>query len=99
MKLSELKAKPQLVQVIIDDEDIVTEFGEKIEFYTWDRHPMDTFLKLAAVDGKDFASIFDAVRSLVLDDTGKPILTDGETLPTKIMMRVVQKVVENMGKL
>jgi hypothetical protein len=99
MKLSELKAKPQLVLVKIDDEDIVTEFGEVIEFYTWDRHPMDTFLKLAAVDGKDFGSIFEAVRSLVLDDQGNPILGDGETLPTKIMMRVIQKVVENMGKL
>lgn len=99
MKLSQLKAKPQLVKVLIDDEDIVTEFGDPVEFWTWDRHPMDTFLKLAAVDGKDFASIFDAVRSLVLDEDGKPILTEGETLPTKIMMRVVQKVVENMGKL
>ena len=98
MKLSELKAKPQLVKVVIDDEDIVAEFGEALEFHTWDRHPMDTFLKLAAVDGKDFGSIFDAVKSLVLDDKGEPILTDGETLPTKIMMRVIQKVVENMGK-
>jgi hypothetical protein len=44
-------------------------------------------------------SIFDAVRALVLDEEGNPVLTDGETLPTKIMMRVVQKVVENMGKL
>lgn len=99
MKLSQLKAKPQLIQVTIDDEDIVEEFGEAVEFWTWDRHPMDTFLKLAAVDGKDFGSIFDAVRALVLDEEGKPVLTDGETLPTKIMMRVVQKVVENMGKL
>jgi hypothetical protein len=50
MKLAELAKKPQLIKVTITDEDIVTEFGEALEFWTWDRQPMDTFLKLASVD-------------------------------------------------
>lgn len=98
MKLTQLKAKPQLIQITIDDEEIVNEFGEAVEFWTWDRHPMDTFIKLASVDNDDFASILDAVKSLVLDEDGKEILSNGETLPTKIMMRVIQKVTETMGK-
>ena len=98
MKLSELKAKPQLKQIVIDDEDIQEEFGESIEFWTWDRQPMDTFIKLASIDNSDFATMLVAVKSLILDENGKEVLSDGETLPTKIMMRVIQKVTETLGK-
>lgn len=98
MKLSELAKKPQLVRVTLDDQDIVTEFGEVIEFWTWDRQPMDTFLKLASLDQNNTASVIEAVRGLVLDETGAPVITGENTLPTKVMMRVITAVVESLGK-
>jgi hypothetical protein len=99
MKLSALAQKPQLIKVSIDDEDIVTEFGEAIDFWTWDRHPMDTCMKLAALDQSNPRAIIDAVRKLVLDEEGKEILDDQAALPTKVMTRVLTKVVEGLGKL
>ena len=98
MKLSQLAGKPQLIEVIIDDADIVEEFGETIEFWTWDRQPMDMFLRLAAVDATNYASILDAVKALVLDEQGKPVLDGENSLPTKVMMRVITKVIEGLGK-
>lgn len=98
MKLSQLAGKPQLIEVTIDDADIVEEFGETIEFWTWDRQPMDVFLRLASVDANNYGSILDAVKTLVLDEEGKPILDGENSLPTKIMMRVITKVVEGLGK-
>jgi hypothetical protein len=98
MKLSELAKKPQLTKVTITDEDIVAEFGEALEFWTWDRQPMDTFLKLASVDQANTASVIAAVRDLILDEAGKPILTGEVSLPTKVMMRVITAVVESLGK-
>jgi hypothetical protein len=98
MKLSQLAREPQLIKVVIDDEDIITEYAEAIEFWTWDRQPMDTFMKMAAVNPDDYSSIVSAVRGLVLDDTGQPMLTDKATLPTKVMLRVIAKVVEGLGK-
>jgi len=98
MKLSQLAAKPQLIKVTIDDEDIVQEYGETIEFWTYDRQPMDTFLKLASVNSDNYESIVSTVRNLVLDEKGEQILKDEVSLPTKIMMRVISKVVEGLGK-
>lgn len=98
MKLSELAKKPQLTKVIISDEDIVAEFGETIEFWTWDRQPMDTFLKLASLDQNNTAAVIEAVRGLVLDEAGNPVMTGENTLPTKILMRVITAVVESLGK-
>jgi hypothetical protein len=98
MKLSELAKKPQLVKVTIDDADIVAEFGEPLEFWTWDRQPMDTFLKLASLDQNNTATVIEAVRGLVLDEAGSPVITGEATLPTRVMMRVITSVVESLGK-
>ncbi len=99
MKLSELAKKPQLIEVTIDDADIVEQFGEALTFWTWDRQPMDTFLKLASIDNANISTVIEAVRNLVLDETGKPVITNDATLPTPVMMRVITKVVESLGKL
>jgi hypothetical protein len=99
MKLSDIAKKPQLIEVTLADEDIVKEFGEPLTFYTWDRQPMDVFLKLASVDQANTASVIDAVRDLVLNQDGSRVLTDDVSLPTMVMMRVITRIVEGLGKL
>ena len=99
MKLSDLAKKPQLIEVTISDEDIVKEFGEPLTFYTWDRQPMDGFLKLASVDQANTGSVIDAVRDLVLNQDGSRVLTNDVSLPTMVMMRVITRIVEGLGKL
>lgn len=98
MKLSELAREPQLIKISIDDQEIIDEYKEAVEFWTWDRQPMDTFMKMAAVNPDDYSSIVTAVRGLVLDESGRPMLTDKASLPTKVMLRVIARVVEGLGK-
>jgi hypothetical protein len=98
MKLSQLTAKPQLIDIHIDDEDTIKEFGEAIEFWTWDRQPMDVFMKLANATGNDTAGIIGIVRTLILDDKGKEILKDDAMLPTHVLMKAIGKVTELLGK-
>ena len=98
MKLSQLTAKPQLIDIHIDDEDTIKEFGEQIEFWTWDRQPMDVFMKLANATGNDTGSIIGIVRTLILDEKGKQILKDEEMLPTHVLMKAIGKVTELLGK-
>lgn len=99
MKLSELAKKPQLIEITIDDADIIEEFGESITFHTWDRQPMSVFMKLAAVNEAERDTVIRAVQELVLDEHGNQVLKDDQVLPTKVMMRVITRVVENLGKL
>ena len=98
MKLAELAGKPKLIKITLDDEAIVEEFNEPLEFHTWDRQPMAQFVKLASIDDGNFESIIEVVQELVLDEKGKPILTNDITLPTKVLMAVVGKVVDTLGK-
>jgi ATP:corrinoid adenosyltransferase len=98
MELSKLASKPQLVKVVLDDEEVVEEFKESLEFYTWDRQPLETFMKLASAEQEDMASMFEVIKNLILDKDGKLILKDESMLPTKILMKAVNKITEQLGK-
>lgn len=99
MKLSQLSAKPVLVKITLEDDEILSEYDEAIEFYTWDRQPMDIFMKLASVDSNSVnSSIIGIVRTLILDEEGKEILSKDNMLPPKILMKAIMKVSEMLGK-
>jgi hypothetical protein len=99
MKLSQIAAKPKLIEVSVDDEEIIKEYEEALTFFTWDRQPMDVFTRMANLsESNDIAGLLDIVRTLVLDEDGKEILTKESTLPTSILMKVIKKVTEHLGK-
>jgi hypothetical protein len=98
MKLSQLAAKPQLIQLTIDDEATITEHGESIEFWTWDRQPLETFMKLANSDQQNAGGMIDIVRTLILDEKGKEIITKDTMLPSTVLIKVISKIVETLGK-
>jgi hypothetical protein len=98
MKISELAAKPQLIKMTLDDAETVAEYGEAVEFWTWDRQPMDVFMRLAAVETENTATVIEAVKSLILDESGEPVLTGEMTLPTRVMMQIITRIVESLGK-
>jgi hypothetical protein len=98
MQLSQIAAKPQLIKMILDDEDTVKEFGEPVEFYTWDRQPMDIFMQLASVSNKDPQVMIGIIRTLILDEAGNEIITKDAMLPSSVLLRVVGKVVDLLGK-
>lgn len=98
MKLQVLASKPQLIKIVIDDEQTVARFGESIEFYVHDRQDMDTYLKLASLEGNnDLASISEVVKDLVLDEKGNKILKNGVSLPAEVIIKVIEKTVANLG--
>ena len=98
MKLSQLAAKPQLIKVEVDDEDTIKEYGESLEFWTWDRQPLETFMKLAGSKEGDSNQMISIVKTLILDEDGKEIIKDELMLPASILIKVVSKIVDALGK-
>jgi len=98
MKLSQIAKEPVLVELILDDKDVVKEFGEPLVFYTWDRQPMDVFMRLANIDQKNTGDLIEIVKTLILDENGKQVLNDKNMLPTSVLMKAIQKVTEQLGK-
>ena len=98
MKLSQLAAKPQLIKIVLDDEATIKEFGEVLDFYVHDRQPVEVFIKLASLGGDQFNEIVTVVNELILDEAGAKIITDGNVLPQKLYIRVVEKVIKQLGE-
>ena len=98
MKLKLLAKTPELIKITIDDQDIVTEYGEALDFYVYDRQPMETFLKFAAGDRRDFAEMAAVLKDMILDEDGSPVITDEQRLPSKVMIAAFTRLVAQLGK-
>ena len=98
MKLNQLAAKPKLIPFTLDDEETVKEFGEPVEFYSYDRQPLEVFMKLASAQQQDMSSMIDIVRTLILDEDGKQIISGENMLPSTLLIRAIAKIVEKLGK-
>jgi hypothetical protein len=100
MKLTEIATKPILIKVVLEDEEIIKEYSEPLEFYVWDKQPITKFLKYAKTsqDAENYEELVDFCTELVLDEEGNPVITDGVVLPSSIMIKCINKVVEQLGK-
>lgn len=98
MKINQLAAKPKLIELVIDDKDTIEEYGEAVSLWTWDRQPLETFMKLASINQNDASQIIDIVRTLILDENGRPVIEKDNMLPMKLLLKIIQKIVETLGK-
>lgn len=97
MKLSQLASKPQLIEVSLDDEAIVSEYGEAITFYTYDRQPIDLFMRLAQSSETNSGAVVDIVKDLILDENGKKLLVGDTMLPSRVLMKAITKITQILG--
>lgn len=99
MKITQLARKPQLVKYTLDDPTLVEHYGsgESIEFWSWDRQPIDIFMQIAQATADNQSEVVRLVTSLILDESGNPVITDGAMLPTPVMMAAINQITERLG--
>lgn len=100
MKLQELATKPQLIKIEIDDEHVVETYGEVLEFYVWDRQPIEKFIKFAGknITPEMMPDLVKFCEEMILDEDGNRVLTDGVILPNTVMALCLSKTLESLGK-
>lgn len=98
MKLAELSQKPQLIKLVIDKEELVTKYGDSLEFHVYDRQPLDIFTKLSNATEDNAAGMADLIKDLILDEDGQQIMEEGRILPLDLMMEAMKIVSEELGK-
>jgi len=59
---------------------------------------MSVYLKMAQIDANNTAEIFDTIKNLILDEDGNSVLEDNTGLPAQVMIKVLNTVVETLGK-
>ena len=98
MKLSDLAQEPKLIKCSIDKEELVEKYGEELEFYVYDRQPLDVFAKLANAEKGEMSGITDMIKILLLDEEGKPIVDENQVLPMDVLVEAVSIIGAELGK-
>ncbi len=98
MKLAELSQKPQLIKILIDKEEIVEKYGEELEFYIFDRQPLDIFSKLANANKDDVSGATMLLKDLILNEDESKVIDEDRVLPMDVMIEAVKLIGDRLGK-
>lgn len=98
IQVNTLAAKPQLMKVVLDTDDIKEKYGDSLEFYIYDRLQMSEFIKIAQMLESDYANAVEKLESHILDEKGKSVVQPGTVLPADVMSAAVTKIIEQLGK-
>jgi hypothetical protein len=99
MNIKEFASKPELLEIILDDKDLVEKYGEPITFYTYNIVRMSTYFDFFnARSNNEFAQLDGMMKAMILDKNGKKVLADDEDLPIDIAAAAINKIGEILGK-
>lgn len=98
MKLSELASKPQLTKITITKPELVEKYGDEIDFFVYDRQPLDVFTKFANTKEGDIGTYVDTLVEIILNEEGKPVMADGNVLPMDVMVEAMTLIGNTLGK-
>lgn len=98
MQLSELATKPQLIKVTITEQNVVDKYGDELDFYVWDRQPLDIFAKLSTVTEDNPMQYTDMLKDLILDEHGKPVMSEDKILPLDVLTEAIKLIGDKLGK-
>jgi hypothetical protein len=102
MEINKLAKKPEIIKVTVDDAQVVEAYGEPIVFWMKDFVDIDTyfqFFQSQADQEKDVRQLGRILKKIVLKENGDPAIAEDEELPLNVIVPVITKVTENLGKL
>ena len=99
MDIKTLAKKPELVEVVLDGEDILKEYGEPITFYMKDFVDINTYFDFfRSQQEKSGEELTKLLGKIILTKDGDVVLSDGETFPIDITLAALTKINETLGK-
>lgn len=99
MDLGKFAKKPQLVEVVIDDPEIITEYGESISFWMRDHLDIMTYFDFYRSQNVADNEQFNRVLSkILLNSQGQNILKEDEILPVDITLAILTRINQVLGK-
>lgn len=99
MDIKQLAKKPELVEIVLDSESIVKEYGESITFYMKDFVDINTYFDFfRSQNEKAGNDLNKLLAKLILNAEGKPVLGEEEAFPIDITIEALTKINETLGK-
>lgn len=99
MNIQDFKIKPKLIDITIDDETIIESYGDSIKFHMYDHLDLTTYFKFFKAQSEgNTDELLKIVKTIILDEKGKPVMNQEYELPIDIFTNAVVKITEHLGK-
>jgi len=99
MDVSKLATKNQLVELEVSTPEIIESVGEPIVFWMKEHLDLGTYFDFYKFQqDQNINQLTDILRQIVLNSEGKPAIAEDETLPVEILLAILFKVNEFVGK-
>jgi hypothetical protein len=99
MNISDFVKKPQLIEIAIDDEDIVENYGEPVKFWMRDHIDLDTYFDFYRYQKESSSEqLMNTLRKIILKQDGSKAVADDEVLPLDLTLSVLVRINDNLGK-
>ena len=99
MDIKAFAKKPQLIEIVLDDEGILESYGETIKFWMFDYVDISTYFDFfksqRETDGEHLNVL---LRKIILNEQGEPAIAEDEKLPVDISVAALTKINEALGK-
>lgn len=100
MNIEQLKKKPELVKLCLDDKEIVDSYGESITFFMRDHIELNDYFDFYRFQSEAKSrELFEVLKKIILKEDGSTALVDDDVLPTDVTISLLIKVNEFLGKL
>ena len=99
MDISKFAKKPTLTKIVMDEPEVVEQYGEIIEFHMLDQMSISTYFEFYRLQQEqDSDKLNDLLRKIVLKEDGTPALTEDEIFPVDLTLGLLVKINEFLGK-
>jgi hypothetical protein len=99
MNITEIAKTPELEEVILDDQEIVDAYGEKISFWMFDNVGINTYFDFFKFQStQDGEALMAVLRKVILTPDGEPALKESDVLPMDVVLAAMSKISEHLGK-
>lgn len=97
--IGDFARKPEMVQIVLDHEDIINEFGDKVIFYMKDFVDINTYFDFYRSQSENNGELGTILEKIILNEDGQPALKEGDQLPVNLAVAALAKINETLGKL
>ena len=99
MFIKDLAKKPELMEITIDDEEIVKNYGDAITFWMRDFVDLNTYFDFfASQTERDGVKLNAMLRGFILNEQGESVIGEDEELPIDILVAALTKINDALGK-
>jgi hypothetical protein len=99
VKIQEFKLQPKLIEVVLDGEDIVRDYGEAITFWMYDHLDLTTYFQFVRAQSEAKTDeLLQIIKSILRDENGNTVMDPDDQLPVDIFAEAVIAISRHLGK-